>query len=57
MVSTLISDLVGALLPLIASRINIDPASISAPLITTIGDIISATTYFMVATSLLSYLG
>jgi magnesium transporter len=54
--STLISDLVGALLPLIASRVNVDPASISAPLITTIGDIITATTYFMIATSLLSYL-
>ncbi len=55
-VSTIVTDLFGALLPLLLSRFRVDPASISAPLITTIGDIITTTTYFLVATSLLSVL-
>ncbi|MCS7108784.1 MAG: magnesium transporter [Sulfolobales archaeon] len=55
-VSTLVADLVGVLLPLILSRIGVDPATVSAPLLTTIGDVITATTYFSVATLLLAFI-
>ncbi|MEM0453664.1 MAG: magnesium transporter [Sulfolobales archaeon] len=53
-VSTLVTDLVGVLLPLFLSRFGVDPATISAPLLTTVGDIITATTYFTIATSLIT---
>lgn len=54
MVSMYLADLVGALLPLVLARFRIDPAGVSAPIITTIGDIVTATTYFMTATCLLT---
>jgi magnesium transporter len=48
-----ISNLAGALIPLIISRFKIDPATASGPLITTINDIFSVTIYFTLATLLL----
>lgn len=44
-----VASMIGALLPLIASKIGIDPAVISAPLITTIADSIGLTLYFTLA--------
>lgn len=49
----IISNLAGALIPLIISRFKIDPAAASGPLITTINDIFSVTIYFTIATMLL----
>ncbi len=48
-----VASMIGALLPLIAARIGIDPAVISAPLITTIADSIGLTLYFTLAIILL----
>jgi len=44
-----VASMIGALLPLIAARIGIDPAVISAPLITTMADSIGLTLYFTLA--------
>ncbi len=44
-----VASMIGALLPLIAARVGIDPAVISAPLITTIADSIGLTLYFTLA--------
>ncbi len=44
-----VASMIGALLPLIASKLGIDPAVISAPLITTIADSIGLTLYFTLA--------
>ncbi len=49
----LFADVVGALLPIIARKLGADPASISAPLITTIVDISVAFIYMAVATTLI----
>ncbi len=51
--SCYVSDLVGAFLPLLLAKLNVDPAIASAPLITTIGDIAAASVYFWVAAGLL----
>lgn len=52
--STLVADLVGVLLPLFLLYIKVDPAAASAPLITTIADIMTAITYFTLASILLA---
>ena len=52
-VSCYVADMVGTLLPIILARLHVDPAVTSAPLITTIGDIVTASTYFLVAVSML----
>ena len=44
-----VASMIGALLPLVASKLGIDPAVISAPLITTIADSIGLTLYFTLA--------
>lgn len=44
-----VASMIGALLPLIAARMGIDPAVISAPLITTMADSIGLTLYFTLA--------
>ncbi len=44
-----VASMIGALLPLIASKLGIDPAVISAPLITTMADSIGLTLYFTLA--------
>lgn len=48
-----VANIVGALLPLIAYRLKFDPAVMSAPLITTVVDIIGLVTYFQIAKLLL----
>ncbi len=51
--SCYVADTVGSLLPLLLAKLRLDPAVTSAPLITTVSDIVTATTYFLVATTLL----
>lgn len=52
-VSCYVADMVGTLLPLALAHFHMDPAVMSAPLITTIADIATASTYFIVAVTLL----
>ncbi len=52
-VSCYVADLVGALLPIILAKLKIDPAAASAPVITSIADILTVLTYFTVATLML----
>jgi magnesium transporter len=52
-VSCYVSDVAGALLPIILARMRLDPAVASAPVVTTIGDIATASTYFFIALLLL----
>jgi magnesium transporter len=52
--SILVADLIGATLPIILAKLKLDPASASAPLITTLGDIVSAILYFVIASYLIS---
>lgn len=47
--SCYVSDVVGALLPIILAKLKIDPATASAPVVTSIGDIITVTVYFTIA--------
>lgn len=49
-VSLIVSNLIGALIPIIISRFHIDPATASGPFITTISDIVSLLIYFGFAT-------
>lgn len=42
----LVASMLGGLLPMFAAKIGIDPASMSAPLITSIADILGLTLYF-----------
>lgn len=56
-VSMLTADLIGAVLPIILARLKLDPAAVSAPLITTIGDIITALIYFLTASLLIKIYG
>lgn len=49
-VSLVVSNLIGALIPIIISKFHIDPATASGPFITTISDIISLLIYFGFAT-------
>lgn len=49
MFTVIIAKLIGAILPLLADRFNLDPAVMSAPLITTIVDTASIIIYFNVA--------
>uniref|UniRef100_A0A7C4FAB3 Magnesium transporter MgtE n=1 Tax=Ignisphaera aggregans TaxID=334771 RepID=A0A7C4FAB3_9CREN len=50
--SSYVADVAGALLPIALAKLRTDPAIASAPLITTIGDIATVTTYFTIATLL-----
>ena len=52
-VTVLLAKLVGAVLPLAAKAINLDPAVMASPFITTIVDAVSLLVYFMVAKMLL----
>ncbi|MEM3948215.1 MAG: magnesium transporter [Zestosphaera sp.] len=49
LVSMLLADVIGALLPVALAKYRVDPAGVSAPLITTIGDIVTSVTYFTIA--------
>ncbi len=48
-ITILLANLVGGALPLLALVLKQDPASMAAPLITTIVDALSLTTYFLIA--------
>jgi len=47
-------SLIGMLLPLVLTRLKLDPATASAPLITSIADIVGVVIYFTIASHLLS---
>src|SRR5690625_2651781 len=51
-----VSSAVGAVVPVIIHKLNIDPAVASGPFITTINDIIGLLIYFSIATALLDVL-
>ncbi|MBU5437035.1 magnesium transporter [Tissierella sp. MSJ-40] len=53
LVTVVISKIVGGILPMIAKRVNIDPAIMAGPLITTIVDALSLIVYFTIASLLL----
>ena len=48
MLTVIIAKTVGCLLPLLAKKINADPAIMAAPLITTIVDTLSIVVYFKI---------
>ena len=52
-VTVLLSKLLGCLLPILASRLSLDPAVMASPLITTIADALSLLVYFAIASALL----
>jgi magnesium transporter len=49
----LLAKTVGGVLPIVAKRLNIDPAIMAAPLITTIVDAVSLIIYFVIARAIL----
>ncbi len=53
MVTIIISKLIGCILPLLAKKVNLDPAIMASPLITTLVDICSLLVYFNIATHIL----
>ena len=52
-VTVLLAKLIGAVLPLAAKAVKLDPAVMASPFITTIVDALSLLVYFIVAKSLL----
>ncbi|GAB6926549.1 magnesium transporter [Paenibacillus sp. JCM 10914] len=57
LIATLIvGTMAGTIIPLVLSRLKVDPAVASGPLITTINDILSLVIYFGIATLFLSYI-
>ncbi len=50
----IVGSMIGMLLPFILARFNMDPATASAPLITSIADICGIMIYFSIATAILS---
>ena len=52
-VTVILSKSIGCLLPLLAKKLKLDPASMAAPLITTIVDILSILVYFQIATAIM----
>lgn len=51
-----ISAVIGALIPIIIDKLNIDPAVASGPFITTLNDITGLMIYFTIATKLIDYI-
>ena len=49
----LMGSLIGTLLPMLLNRFHLDPATASAPLITSVADILGIIIYFSIATALL----
>jgi magnesium transporter len=45
-ISIIISKLIGSVLPILANKLNLDPASMSSPILATIADITSTTLLF-----------
>jgi magnesium transporter len=56
LIAMTLATLLGTLIPLLMSRLNIDPAVASGPFITTANDIISLLVYFSLANAFMSYL-
>jgi magnesium transporter len=54
LIVTVIGGLLGAVLPFAARAVRIDPATLSAPLITSIMDLVGVTIYFSIAALVLS---
>ncbi|MEM4588224.1 MAG: magnesium transporter [Nanopusillaceae archaeon] len=52
-ISCYVSDIFGSLLPILLAKLKIDPAVASAPIVTSIGDIIAVSIYFIIASILL----
>ena len=50
---TIVSKLMGAILPILAKTVNLDPALIASPILTTIVDICAVWSYFKIAFSIL----
>ena len=55
-VTILFAKLIGALLPLLAKKMRLDPAVVASPFITTLVDVLSLTIYCMFAVSILGTL-
>ena len=53
LITVIVAKLVGASLPILAKRINLDPAVMASPFITTIVDAVSLIIYFSIATKIL----
>ena len=51
--TVILAKLLGSVLPIIADKLNLDPAIMAAPLITTVVDALSLLIYFAIATRLL----
>ena len=51
-VSCYVADVVGALLPILLAKLKVDPAAASAPVVTSIADIMTVLAYSLVATSI-----
>ncbi len=51
-----VAALIGTLVPLVCSMVNIDPAITAGPFVTTIKDVTGLLIYFFIATSFLDYL-
>ena len=49
----LMGSLIGTLLPMLLEKLHLDPASASAPLISSVSDILGILIYFTIATSIL----
>ncbi|MBO7310786.1 MAG: magnesium transporter [Clostridia bacterium] len=52
-VTIIVAKLAGACLPILAKRVNLDPAVMASPFITTIVDAVSLVIYFSIATKIL----
>ncbi len=50
--TVIMAKLVGCILPLLAKKVNLDPAIMASPLITTLVDTFSILIYFNIATVL-----
>ena len=53
LVTVVAAKVVGAVLPMLAKRIKLDPAVMASPFITTIVDALSLLVYFLIARMLL----
>ena len=51
--TVILAEIIGAILPMLAKKMKLDPAVMASPFITTIVDAVSLITYFKIATMLL----
>ncbi|MCR5482449.1 MAG: magnesium transporter [Clostridia bacterium] len=54
LVIIMFAKLVGGMLPMLAKRVGIDPALMATPMISSITDMVSVVTYFLLATAILN---